>query len=165
MSQVSSSPGSSGADARRFDTDSGSAAPAAGVVEILGGIGCTTSGSGNTVTIDVETGAYTWTEVTGTSQALAVQNGYVANNAGLVTLTLPATAAIGDTIRVVGKGAGLFKIGQNAGQTIYFVATASTTGTGGSVTAVEQYATIELVCTTANSGWTAMGAQGNFTVV
>ena len=95
---------------------------------------------------------------------MAVSNGYVANNAGLVTLTLPDTAAVGSEVRIVGKGAGLFKIAQNAGETIHIVATDTTTGTGGSLTAIEQYASLELVCITANTNWAVISSTGNFTV-
>ena len=56
----------------------------------------------------------TWTEVTGTSQAAAVDNGYICNNASLVTVTLPPTCAVGKLISIAGKGAGLWKIAQNA---------------------------------------------------
>ena len=51
---------------------------------------------------------------------MSVNNGYIANNAGLVTLTLPDTAALGDEVLVQGKGAGGWLIAQNASETIYF---------------------------------------------
>ena len=51
---------------------------------------------------------------------MAVSSGYILNNASLVTATLPSTAAIGERIILQGKGAGLYKIAQNAGQTIHF---------------------------------------------
>jgi hypothetical protein len=108
---------------------------------------------------------FTWNEVTGTSATLVAQTGYVANNAGLVTLTLPVVASIGDQIQIVGKGAGLFKIAQNASQKIHFIDTDTTTGTGGSLTAIEQYASIELVCITANNDWAVLDSAGNFTIV
>lgn len=50
---------------------------------------------------------FTWNEITGTSSGMAVNNGYIANNAGLVTLTLPASAALGSVIEVAGKGSGV----------------------------------------------------------
>jgi hypothetical protein len=46
----------------------------------------------------------TWSEVTGTSQTASVASGYITNNAGLVTVTLPGTAAVGDIVEVAGKG-------------------------------------------------------------
>lgn len=111
-------------------------------------------------------GRMTWTEVTGTSQSASVNNGYIANNAALVTITLPDTAAVGDIVRVVGKGAGLWKIAQNASETINFGNQTTTSGTGGYIESYHRYDCIELVCITANTTWTVMSyVGGNFNVV
>lgn len=118
-------------------------------------------GSGGTVSYG---GGVTWTEVTGTTQAGAVNNGYILNNASLVTLTIPSTAALGDRIYLRGKGAGLYKVAQNASQTIHFGNTDTTTGTGGSLTAIGRYSCIELTCITANTDFVVSGVQGNFTI-
>ena len=132
---------------------------------ITAGTGISILNEANSITITNSAGGFTWNEVTGTSDTLAVQNGYIANNAGLVTLTLPATGSLGDTIQVVGKGSGLFKIAKNAGQTINFSSSSTTTGASGSITSIEQFAGLELICTTANTGWTAVDSIGNFTIV
>ncbi len=100
-------------------------------------------------------GGITWTEVTGTSQSAAVNNAYIANNAGLVTVTLPATAAVGNTVEVVGKGAGLWRLTANTGQTIKMGS--STTTSAGSLTGTSQYDAIEVVCITANTTWVVRG--------
>jgi hypothetical protein len=60
-----------------------------------------------------------WVDVTGASARMASNTGYLADNAGQVTLTLPANPAVGDLIQVSGVGAGGFKILQNAGQQVY----------------------------------------------
>jgi len=148
-----------------FVTDSGTAVPVANVLEILGGTAVATSGSGKTVTIDVTTAGVPWVEETTTSRSLTVNEGVVANNAALITMTLPATASLGDLFRIAGKGAGLFKIAQNAGQTIHFVDSDTTTGAGGSLTAIEQYCAIEIVCITANTDFAGLSSVGNFAVV
>lgn len=154
-----------GAIAQSFPTDSGTATPAAGVLTIAGGTGISTSGSGSTVTITNTSTGIAWTEVTVTGPtAMAVNNGYVANNAGSVGLTMPATAAIGDIIRVAGKGAGGWSIGQNAGQTIHFGDQSSTTGAGGSVASTLQYDALEMVCITANTDFVVLSSVGNLTV-
>jgi hypothetical protein len=108
---------------------------------------------------------FAWNEETGTSANMAVNNGYVANNAGLVTLTLPDTAAFGSVIEVVGKGAGGWKIAQNAGETIHFGTSDTTTGVGGSLASTEQYDVVKLVCTVADTDWTVISSQGNITIV
>lgn len=110
-------------------------------------------------------GGMTWTEVTGTSQSMAVNNGYILNNGGLVTATLPATAAVGDIVAVVGKGAGGWAIAQNAGDTIHFGNVNTTTGAGGSLASTNRYDSIELICVTANDDWVVRNSIGNITYV
>jgi hypothetical protein len=127
------------------------------------GAGISISNGAGTITISGSGGGFTWTEVTGTSANLAVNNGYIANNAGLVTLTLPTTAALGDTIKILGKGAGLWKLAQNASQFVNIVNTSTTTGATGSLTATEQYDCLTVICTTANNGWVAAEIVGNLT--
>lgn len=137
-----------------------------GTATLTAGTGISITPSANTITIGV-TGpsAFTWNEVTGTSASMAVNNGYIANNAGLVTLTLPATAVVGDTIKVMYKGTGGWKIAQNSGQTIRFGNQNTTTGTGGSLQNSQVGDGIELVCITANTDWrNVVGSQGNITV-
>jgi len=123
-----------------------------------------TSGA-NTINLEVANPVIAWTDVTGTSQSAAVNAGYTTNNAGLVTVTLPSTAAYGSVVYVVGKGAGGWKVAQNAGQTIHFLGTNSTAGTGGSLASTTQYDSIELLCTVANTDWTAIDSMGNITIV
>jgi len=110
-------------------------------------------------------GGITWNEVTGTAQAAAADNGYICNNAALVTVTLPSTCAVGKTIRIAGKGTGLWKIAQNAGQIIYFGDQNTTSGTAGYLAAQNQYDSIELLCITANTTFNVISAVGNITVV
>jgi hypothetical protein len=160
--------GTSGTVAVSFATDGGSAVPAAGVITIAGGTNVTTSGAGSTVTIDASGGGggITWAEVTGTTQAMDVDTGYVANNAGLVTLTLPDTAAFGSIVRVVGKGAGGWLIAQNASENIRWdEASITTTGVGGSLASTDDHDAIELVCMTADTNWVVLSSKGNITIV
>jgi hypothetical protein len=127
----------------------------------------TSNGAGALPTFQAASGGggWTWSEVTGTSQAMAVDNAYIANNASLVTLTLPSTAAVGKRVKIVGKGAGLYKIAQNASQTIYYPGGSTTTGTGGSLTCLQNYVSITIVCITANNDWVIEEQQGTFEVI
>lgn len=126
----------------------------------------TTDGTGGLSWSAAGGGTLSYTEVTGTSQAMAVNHSYGANNAALVTNTLPATAAVGDEIEVVGIGAGGWLIAQNASQTIVFNSTTSTTaGVGGSVASQDRYDTIRLKCIVANTTWLVIWSKGTFTVV
>lgn len=137
-------------------------APAAGT--LTAGSGISITNGANSITIAAVGGGITWNEVTGTSQSAAVNNGYIANNASLVTVTLPSTAALGSIVRVVGKGTGLWKLLANTGQTIHFGNTDSTVA--GYVQSSQQYDAIEVVCTVANTEWTVANGPmgGNFTV-
>ena len=124
-----------------------------------------TNGVGSITIAATGAGSFSWTDVTGTSQTMAVNSGYTANNVALVTLTLPAVAAYGSTFIVQGKGAGLWKIAQTAGQTIHFGAVNTTAGVGGSLAATLQYDSISLVCITANTDFAVTSAVGNITYV
>lgn len=105
-----------------------------------------------------------YTPVTTTSQAMAVNQGYIANNASLVTFTLPTTIAVGSMVAVAGQGAGGWKIAQNAGQQINLGNLPTTVGVGGSLQSTNQYDNIKLMCIVANTTFTAFPPQGNITV-
>lgn len=104
-------------------------------------------------------------EVTTTSASLAVNTYYIANNAGLVTLTLPASAVKGSLIIIVGKGAGGWLVAQNAGQTMYFSSATTTPGAGGSLASTQRRDCITLFCITANTEFEVISSIGNITVV
>lgn len=101
---------------------------------------------------------FSWNTITATSAQMYSDNGYFANNAGLVTLTLPATSVVGDEIAVCGQGAGGWLIAQGAGQQIHIGSVASTLGAGGSVASTNQYDSLRLVCIVASTIWTLVGA-------
>ncbi|MBW4635030.1 MAG: hypothetical protein KME30_24955 [Iphinoe sp. HA4291-MV1] len=111
-----------------------------------------------------------WTEVIGTSATMTANNGYIANNAARVTLTLPTTAAQGTSIRVVGVGTGGWRIAQNASQQIQYLGLATTSGISGRIdaelTQTNSYrACIELICTVANTTWIVASSVGTVDVV
>lgn len=135
-------------------------------MQLTAGSGITISQSGDTVTISVSGSGLGWTEVTGTTQAMAVNSGYITNNAGLVTLSLPASSSVGDVIYIVGKGAGGWAVSQGAGQTIHIGSSATTGGVGGSIASTNRYDSVQLVCTVADTAWTTLGGgQGALTIV
>ena len=61
---------------------------------------------------------FSWQNVSGTSQVAQPNTGYTANNAAQVTITLPPAPNIGDTVRVLGAGAGGWKVAPSAGQSV-----------------------------------------------
>ena len=105
-------------------------------------------------------GALSWGVVTGTTQAAAVDSGYFTNNAGLVTVTLPTTAAVGERVRVCGMGAGGWKVAQNASELIDGGENTTTTGTGGSIASTHYADAVELICKVANTEWHVISAVG-----
>jgi len=109
-------------------------------------------------------GGFTWNEVTGTSQAASVNNGYICNNASLVTVTLPDTAAVGSVVRVAGKGAGGWRIAQNASEIIHFGNVDTTTGVGGRLDSTDTNDAVELLCIVADTEWMVLSSQGNITI-
>lgn len=110
-------------------------------------------------------GGLTWTVVTGTTQTAAVNNAYFANNAGLVTVTLPSTAAVGSVVAVAWMGAGGWKVAQAASVLIQFGNKVTTTGTGGSLASTASGDVVTMVCNVANTGWVVTSSIGNITIV
>lgn len=102
-----------------------------------------------------------WVEITSASAMASVNTGYVLNNAGGVTLTLPATAAFGSVIRVAGK-LGLWSLVASGGQTIEYGG--RSTSAGGSLTANNLGDCVDVVCITANTTWRVIGPVGTLTV-
>lgn len=124
-----------------------SAGPGISINNTAGGITISGTGSGTGFTL-----------VTGTSQAMVADAGYVPNNVALCTLTLPVTAAFGTSQTVVGLGAGGWLIAQNSGQNIQVGNQTTTTGVGGSLASTNRYDSIDLLCVVANTTWVAWGA-------
>ena len=129
------------------------------------GFGISITNAAGAITIAANGTGINWVNVTSGTQAAAVDTGYIANYATLCTITLPATAAIGQIVGIVGSGAGGWKIAQNSGQTIYAGSATTTPGTGGYLASTNIHDCIELICTATNTGWTARNMQGNITYV
>lgn len=146
-----------------FVEDVGSAAPAAGILKISGGVGITTSGAGNTVTITaIPPTSFGWTSVTSANNPvlLTTQNGYITKGNTSVHFILPAAAAIGDNYRIIGYG-NLWSIAQNAGQTIRIGSSVTTAGVLGSVTATMATDCLDIICVTSNLEFFCDVVQGN----
>jgi hypothetical protein len=115
-----------------------------------------TNGAGSITITGTGLAGFSWNVVSGTSQAMKSNNGYIANNAGLVTLTLPATSAVGDEIDIIGKGSGGWLVQCGVGQTI--VLGSSTTSVGGSVASTNAKDSFYMICTVLNTEWTIASA-------
>jgi len=139
----------------------------AGNIDVLGAGAITVSGNAltHTLTISFSGMAFVWNSVAGTTQAMAVNNGYITQNGALTTFTLPALAAVGDIVQVVGFGAGGWQIDQNIGQVIHFGIFDTTPGVGGSIASNVRYDGVQLICTAVNTDWVVVSSFGNITIV
>ena len=127
----------------------------------------TAHGAGNALTWEVPGGGSTWlTKSDLSSNATATVNyAYTINHgtpATLLEVTLPATAAVGDRVEIVGNTAGMWKLIAAAGDTIKLLS--STTSAGGYLLATTQYDCVEVVCTVADTTWVVCKSMGNLTV-
>lgn len=104
-------------------------------------------------------GLSTWTTVAGTTQAIAVNNGYVSGNASQTTFTLPATAALGSMAAVEGLGAAGWILAANTGQTIKIGT--GTTSSAGSLTSAASSDNVYVVCIVADTTWRVQTTNSN----
>lgn len=106
----------------------------------------------------------TWSELTAPTNQLAVNSGYIFNNSSLVAGTLPVLSTVGQTIQLIGKGAGGWLLSQNSGQTVHFGNKPTTQGVGGSIASSDTFDAITLICITANTDWLVTSSLGNLVV-
>ena len=131
---------------------------------LTAGTGISITNAAGSITINSSGGGIAWTVVTGATQAMSVNNGYIANNAGTVAFTLPATAAVGSIIAVTGINNNTgWSIGLNAGQTIHF-GTVSTTTTTGTLASTKTRDTVYILCVVANTDFNVIDSIGNITI-
>lgn len=101
----------------------------------------------------------TW-NVQPASGAAVKNNGYYTTGAGLVVMTLPAVAAVGDTFRFSSGSNGNFQIAQNAGQLIRHGNQLTTVGVVGFLQSQTIGDSIELVCMQTNSLFQVVSSNG-----
>ena len=145
----------------------GSLLPSVGNFNFLGGTGITTSGTASTITINATGGGVTWSVVT-VNASFTANTGTIANKAGLLTMTLPASGAIGDIIEITGINTALgWVIAQNANQQIFYGTTSTTVGVGGSIASVNIRDSLKMVCVVsgASTVWNVLSSVGNITIV
>ncbi len=107
-----------------------------------------------------------WQVITA-DQTAAVNNGYICNKASALLLTLPATAVVGDIIRVTGINTALgWKIVQNANQQIFFGNSSTTLGATGFLQSAATRDSIEMVCVVAGAStvYNVISSVGNITI-
>jgi hypothetical protein len=110
-------------------------------------------------------GGMTWTNTT-VNANIAVNNGYIANKGGLLTMTLPAASAVGTSFGItnINTAAGWI-IAQGANQYIRMGNLVTTVGAGGSLAAAALGDGFVAVCTETDLGWVVIQSMGNITLV
>lgn len=105
---------------------------------------------------------FVWSSINA-NQTLVASNGYFVSG-GALSLALPASAVIGDTISVVlAPGGTSWTITQAAGQSIVVGNMTSTVGVGGSVASTQPGNTIDIVYFAADT-WQATNLVGTLTI-
>lgn len=141
----------------------GTTTPAAGTLSA--GTGVSITNGNNSITINAVGSGLTWAVVTGATQAMTSNNGYIANRAGTVAFSLPTTCAVGDVIAVTGINTATgWSIAWTTNQQVFF-GTATTTVTTGSLASTNIRDTVYIVCVIANLTWNVVSSIGNITCV
>ena len=124
-----------------------------------------TSGAG-VVTWQDDSAGLTWTLTTANASIVA-GNRYIANKAGLLSMTLPATSTVGDSFGITNINTAVgFRIVQGANQYVRLGSSVSTVGAGGYIEATALGDGGTLICTETDKGWIFVPApQGNLTIV
>lgn len=141
-----------------------------GSTTITAGAGISVTPGANSITIANTAMAtpFTWA-ITTVNASLVINNGYIANKAGLLTMTLPATGAIGDIIEITNMNTAVgWRIAQNANQYIRCGALLTTVGIAGYLESLALGDSAKLLCIVAgaSTGWQCVtGTIGNLTVI
>jgi hypothetical protein len=121
-----------------------------------------TNGAG---TITISGGGTSWKAIT-VNQNIVNYEGYICNKAGLLTLTLPATAAVGTFFEVTGINTDVgWRVAQGAGQQIHFGSSSTTAGAGGYLESLHKRDSVKLVCVVADTEWNVISSINNITIV
>ena len=105
-----------------------------------------------------------WTSYYGTATGMNLNVGVIVDNVSLVTLTLPVSPIIGSRVRVVGVGAGGWRLAQNSDQVIHFGNASTTVGTGGRLDSTHRRDCVELVCVAQPTDWMVISSVGNINI-
>lgn len=134
-----------------------------GNVNILGdpSSGITTSGSGDTLTINISGGGLNWSVDITTPISVNTNEGHIADGGAQIIYNLPDLCAVGDLFAFLVLGVNGFQIQAQAGQTIRLGTQVSSMA--GTVTSTAIGDVIWLVCAEDDTRFLGYSAQGNLT--
>lgn len=127
------------------------------------GIAITNNGAGS-IRFDVVSSGFTWNSITAATNPnpLVAENGYVPTGGAQVIFSLPVAPAFGDVIEIVGIATGnLWKITQNAGQTIRLGIQSTTPGVLGHLDATMVTDSVKLLCVVPVTTFEIISVTGN----
>lgn len=127
---------------------------------LTAGAGITILNAPGSITISAGDGGFATVDAILANYTLAPSTQYITNRAGVVTYTLPAVAAVGDTYRIIGNTASGWVVSQNIGQTINVGDIPTTTGLAGQMASTLPSNCTTIVCTVANTTFTTYATQG-----
>jgi hypothetical protein len=144
-----------------FQTDSGIATPSGNIINVLGGTGATTTGSGNTITVIVKNDGFLWLDEAVTFNA-DPQTGYFCT--GTLTVNLPLSAGLvnGSTIIIYVDSGSVVTIQANAGQTIQ-ISNGQSTVAGTAISNAEG-SVLTLAYRIADAEWHSLSVEGTWTL-
>jgi len=122
----------------------------------------TSNGAGALPSMQTLTAQIPYVNVTGATQAMAVNTGYVVNDASsLITFTPPSTCAVGTVFAVAGNSASGWTINlATNSQTMNFGSSQGTTALASS----NAFDSVKFVCTVANTTFTVLASVGNLSI-
>lgn len=129
----------------------------AGGIILVSGSGNNNSSAGGSSLI--------WQNISGSLTGLP-NYGYICNNTGVVSVTLPNSFTLGDTVKMVGRGSGvsgLWQVKQQNDQIIYFGNTNTSAGPGGYLMATYPKNCVELVQVVSGE-WEVVSSMGNIEI-
>ncbi len=147
--------------ATSYQTDVGIAVPAANILNVLGGVGAVTSGSGNTITVTVTDSGIDWTDISTDTAALS-GNGFFCTAALILSLPPDASSAQGDTITVFVDTSSTVTIQANTGESIQIGSNISVAG--GTATSNARGSVLELVYRKADLTFHTVSSLGTWSV-
>ena len=144
-----------------------------GVMQQVSGLGSagqvlTSAGAGALPTwAALPANSFPWAVVTGATQTIAVNNGYIAANVTIpVVFSLPASSSVGALVRISGRFTGNgWQVAQGAGQYMQMGSSGTTPGVSGYISSTDANDVVELLCVEADLGWVVLSSIGNLNVV
>lgn len=133
-----------------------------GNINLLGGNGISTSGSGNDITITTASSGFGWSVDTTTPISVNIGEGHISNGGGQIVYNLPSTISVGEGFAFIDLAGNGFQVNAAAGQTIRVGN--QVTSVAGNVSSTVAGDALFLVCAVADLTFLSYALQGNLTL-